>query len=242
MAISTKSWKPFGLLAALTLAGCVSTTSDPQPQPQQTTRAATPTISLSQAKAKLAPITARMEGIAERECRARTQQGTNCDYKISVDERPNLPANAYQTLDKNGRPLIVFTPALIAQTRNNDELAFVMGHEAAHHIAGHIEKTQNNAALGAILLGAAAAAAGVDGSALELAMNTGAQVGSRAYSKNFELEADALGTVIAHRSGYDPVRGAAFFSRTPDPGNQFLGTHPPNAQRIEIVKATAAKL
>ncbi|MGR3711668.1 MAG: M48 family metallopeptidase [Shimia sp.] len=236
--------KPVGLIAALALTGCVSTTSAPQPdaKPQTTSRAATPAISLSQAKAKLAPITARMEGVAERECRARTAKGTNCDYKISVDERPNLPSNAYQTLDKNGRPLIVFTPKLIGETRNANELAFVMGHEAAHHIKGHIGKTQNNAALGAILLGVAAVAAGVEGGIVDMAVNTGAEIGARAYSKNFELEADALGTVIADRSGYDPVKGAEFFSRVPDPGDQFLGTHPPNAARMQIVRETAAKL
>lgn len=86
-----------GFIASLALAGCVSTTSDPQPQAPA--RAATPAISLSQARAKLAPVTARMESVAERECRARTSPATNCDYKISIDERQGLPANAYQTLD-----------------------------------------------------------------------------------------------------------------------------------------------
>jgi predicted Zn-dependent protease len=48
--------------------------------------------------------------------------------------------------------------------------------------------------------------------------------------------------VIAARAGYDPVRGAAFFNRIPDPGDQFLGSHPPNADRIRVVQATAARL
>jgi predicted Zn-dependent protease len=67
-------------------------------------------------------------------------------------------------------------------------------------------------------------------------------VGARTYSKDFELEADALGTVISMRAGFDPIRGAAFFTRIPDPGNRFLGTHPPNAQRIETVRRVAAGL
>jgi predicted Zn-dependent protease len=50
------------------------------------------------------------------------------------------------------------------------------------------------------------------------------------------LEADALGTVITKRAGYDPVRGAAFFTQIADPGDRFLGTHPPNAKRIDTVK------
>jgi len=56
------------------------------------------------------------------------------------------------------------------------------------------------------------------------------------------LEADRLGTVITARAGFNPVRGAEFFNRIPDPGNRFLGTHPPNAARMEIVRRTAAGL
>ena len=61
-------------------------------------------------------------------------------------------------------------------------------------------------------------------------------------SKEFELEADALGTIITSRAGYQPVVGAQFFNRIPDPGNRFLGTHPPNSQRIATVERTAAGL
>ena len=70
----------------------------------------------------------------------------------------------------------------------------------------------------------------------------GAVVGARSYSKEFELEADALGTVIAARAGFDPVRGAEFFLRIPDPGNRFLGTHPANAERIATVRRAAAEI
>jgi len=74
------------------------------------------------------------------------------------------------------------------------------------------------------------------------AQELGAAVGARTYSKEFELEADRLGTIITKRAGYDPLRGAEFFTRIPDPGNRFLGTHPPNAQRIQTVRETAARL
>ena len=113
-----------------------------------------------------------VEPVAERECRARTTN-LNCDFNIVVDDRPGQPANAFQTLDRQGRPIIAFTLALIDDARNED---------------------------------------------------------------------DALGTIITQRAGYDPIRGAAFFTRIPDPGDRFLGTHPPNASRIEIVRRTAAGL
>lgn len=182
-----------------------------------------------------------LEPVAERECRARTQN-VNCDFNIVVDDRPNQPANAYQTIDRQGRPIIAFTLALIADARNEDELAFVMGHEAAHHIAGHIARQQQNAVAGAVIFAGLATLSGGDANAVRSAQELGAQVGARSYSKEFELEADALGTVITKRAGYNPLRGAEFFTRIPDPGDKFLGTHPPNASRIDVVRRTAADL
>jgi len=182
-----------------------------------------------------------VEPVAERECLARTRN-VNCDFNIVVDDRPGQPANAFQTLDRQGRPIIAFTLALIEDARNEDELAFVMGHEAAHHIAGHIGRQQQNAVAGAVIFAGLATLSGGDANAVRSAQELGAQVGARSYSREFELEADALGTVITARAGYDPLRGAEFFARIPDPGDRFLGTHPPNAERIEIVRRTAAGL
>lgn len=182
-----------------------------------------------------------LEPVAERECRARTQN-VNCDFNIVVDDRPGQPPNAYQTLDRQGRPIIAFTLALIDDVRNEDELAFVMGHEAAHHIAGHIARQQQNAVAGAVIFAGLATLSGGDANTVRSAQELGAQVGARSYSKEFELEADALGTIITQRAGYNPVRGAEFFTRIPDPGDKFLGTHPPNASRIETVRRTAAGL
>lgn len=190
---------------------------------------------------RFATVVRRVEPVAERVCRANLRQGP-CDFKIVIDDRPNQPPNAFQTLDKDGTPILAFNLALIADVRNTDELAFVMGHEAAHHIAGHILETQGNAMAGALILGTLAAITGANSTGVDAAVDIGASVGARAYSKDFELEADALGTVITKQAGYDPVRGAAFFTQLPDPGNRFLGTHPPNAQRIETVRRVNAGL
>jgi predicted Zn-dependent protease len=188
-----------------------------------------------------AQVVNRVEAVAENECLSRTRN-VNCDFNIVVDDRPGMPANAFQTLDRQGRPIIAFTLALIDDARNEDELAFVLGHEAAHHIAGHIGRQQQNAVAGAVIFAGLATLSGGDANAVRSAQELGAQVGARSYSKEFELEADALGTIITHRAGYDPLRGAEFFTRIPDPGDQFLGTHPPNASRVDIVRRTAAGL
>lgn len=196
-----------------------------------------------QAEQAFARVVQVMEPVAERECRARTT-GMNCDFRILVDTRGGQPPNAFQTIDKdaNNQPVIVFNSALIADARNADELAFVMGHEAAHHIEGHIARQRENAQAGALIFGGLVTLTGGDANAVESATRLGQQVGARSYSKEFELEADALGTVITARSGYNPLVGAQFFNRIPDPGNRFLGTHPPNAQRLETVRRAAARL
>ncbi|WP_120500640.1 M48 family metallopeptidase [Roseovarius sp. EL26] len=231
------------LVSMIGLTGCGATvqTQQPRPTPQQAAKAPKATKPNRAQQQQFVQIVKSVEPVAERECRARTR-GANCDYKIVVDDRPNQPPNAFQTVDKTGRPILAFNLALIAQVRNKDELAFVMGHEAAHHIRGHLGRQQQNAAAGAIVGAGIAAILGVNASGIDAATNAGASVGARSYSKNYELEADALGTIITHKAGYNPVRGAQFFSQLPDPGNQFLGTHPPNAQRMETVRRVASQL
>lgn len=228
-------------ILGLALAGCDVTVNQPptQTKPQQAAPAASQPSSRN--VQSFNSVVARVEPVAEAACRARTRN-TNCDFRIVVDSRPNQPPNAFQTLDRSGRPIIGFTASLIATARNADELAFIMGHEAAHHIAGHIPQTQKRAVEGALLGGLLATVAGADPATVDTAQRIGGTVGARRFAKNFELEADQLGTVIAARAGFDPVRGARYFTRIPDPGNTFLGTHPPNAQRIETVKRTAAGL
>jgi predicted Zn-dependent protease len=181
-----------------------------------------------------------VEPVAEAECRARNPDA-NCDFRIVVDDRPGMPPNAFQTRAPNGQPVIAFTVALIGDVRNADELAFVMSHEAAHHVWGHLDRMDEIAAMGADIFGRLASATGeTSPEAIRNAQELGAAVGARTYSKEFELEADALGTVIAAKAGYDPLLGAQFFFRIPDPGNRFLGTHPPTADRVAVVREVAA--
>ena len=227
-------------LTMLVLAGC----DVPAPvtsAPAQLTRASAPQMTPDQAAQAFIQVVRTMEPVAERECRNRTQ-GVNCDYLIVVDDRPNQPPNAFQTRDESGRPIIAFTIGLIAEVHNRDELAFVMGHEAAHHILGHLDRQQQNALAGATIFAGLAALTGGAGADVEAAQQIGAMLGARSFSKEFELEADRLGTVITHRSGYDVTRGVEFFTRIPDPGNRFLGTHPPNVQRAAAVRETLAQI
>jgi Zn-dependent protease with chaperone function len=227
------------MLCVVVLTGCTVATG-PAPQQEQQQAATRQTEMPTRAQVQqFSTVVQRMEPVAERECRRRAPQ-LNCDFRIVVDDRPGQQINAFFTQDRSGRPIIGFTRPMIAAVRNADELAFVLGHEAAHHIKGHIPRQQQNAAAGAILLGGLASLSGASQGVVDQAADIGAGVGARSYSKSFELEADALGTVITQGAGYSPLRGVEFFSQIPDPGNRFLGTHPPNAERVETVRRVAA--
>ncbi|SMX33672.1 M48 family metallopeptidase [Octadecabacter ascidiaceicola] len=239
-------------VAAFALAGCdvaVQPSVPPVSQPpvetpiqaaSPNTRFEIPRTERGMARA-FVDVVQQVEPVAERECRNRSPR-LNCDFLIVVDDRPGQPPNAFQTVDEQGRPIIAFTIALIADARNRDEIAFVMAHEAAHHVENHLGRQRENATLGAVVFGQLAGVTGGGDEAVRTAQELGAAVGARSYSKDFELEADRLGTIIAARAGYNPVRGADFFFRIPDPGNRFLGTHPANAERVQIVRQTAAGL
>lgn len=223
------------LAIALLAAGCtITTTSAPGPS-QRPQVAAPPRIGNSQAARTFAQVVRRVEPVAEKVCRERDPR-KDCDFKIIVDSDSSLPPNAFQTLDRNGRPVIGFTQALLRDARNADELAFILGHEAAHHIRNHIPRSQQSALAGAALGGILAAVTGAGDAGVDFGQRLGGTVGGRRFSKDFELQADELGARIARRAGYDALRGAQYFARIPDPGNRFLGSHPPNSQRIARVR------
>ena len=182
----------------------------------------------------------RMEPAVERECLQRRTQPINCGCQSGVDDPPAQPPSAFQTIDATGRPIIGFTLSLIAETRNGDEIAFVVGHEASHHVLNHLDRKAGAAAAGAVILGSIASVYGNNQEAIETAQRIGASVGSRYYSRDWELQADYLGAIMTLNAGFDPINGSRFFERIPDPGDHILGTHPPRAARLAQVRQAVA--
>jgi Zn-dependent protease with chaperone function len=223
------------VIVALALAGCDVAPPPVSPPPG-------PGLTADEAARSFIEVLRTVEPVAERECRRLAAPDTNCDFLIRVDRDLRAAPNAYQSLGPDGQPVITFTVGLIATANSADEMAFVLGHEAAHHIAGHLARQASNAATGAAIMAGLATMTGASAADVDSAERLGAAVGARSYSKEFELEADRLGTLIVTRAGYDPVLGAGYFTRIPDPGDRFLGTHPPNAERMQAVRDTAARI
>lgn len=202
-------------------------------------------------------VVSRVEPIAENFCKTQKvdKKGFDCDVVIGVD--PDMTErNAYQSYADAGKPILVFSVPIIADARSDDELAFILGHEFGHHIAEHLNKLEQQALTGAILMGALTAygqAYDPNPSSyenqLEMERNVAAgyAIGHKAFSQSYELEADVIGTYIAEAAGYDPVEGARFFAR-PEPVRSengalsFWGTHPPDEKRLATVISTADKI
>lgn len=223
---------PLYLGLVLALSACVPMAAPPV--------ATAPRLSPQQSLLNFREVIERVEPVAEQLCLEETPDQL-CDFAIYVDRDARSGVNAFHTIDDAGRPAIIFTIGLIAVAQNADELAFVMGHEAGHHIGRHLPQVRASADLGAQVFTQIARAGGISDQALGEVAQIGAVVASRQFTRQAELEADAIGTRIALRAGYDPLRGAAFFERIPEPARNFLATHPPNAQRIETVRRTLSE-
>jgi Zn-dependent protease with chaperone function len=237
-----------GLAIMLTLAGCVQPASLPPLPPAQGQAAAlTPAeraaVAAEGERKAVMFMTAvrKVQPVATELCRQKAI-AHNCSFQIVIDPRLGLPANAYQTLDRLNRPVIALTLALLADARDTDEIAFVMGHEAAHHILGHLALQDQTARAAAKAAGEEAAALGATSAQVRKAEEQGAAQSTLGYSKTFELQADALGAEIAYRAGFNPLKGAAFFDRLPEPHRGKKSTHPGNRTRKALVIKVMARL
>jgi predicted Zn-dependent protease len=92
---------------------------------------------------------------------------------------------------------------------NKDEIAFILGHEMAHVIQGHVmERMISNSAVAA-----ASRAAPVRDAFTACLRKVGIKFLEAAYSQDQESEADRLGIRLAVSAGYDPHGATRLLSR-----------------------------
>ncbi|CTQ32165.1 M48 family metalloprotease [Jannaschia rubra] len=208
------------------------------------------------ARARFARVVARIRPVAEGLCRQELagRRNVTCGVDVGVDTKMKV-RNAYFTYadPAKQRPMVMVTVPLLRDVANEDELAFVLGHEYGHLIGQHIQKGEQQAVAGALIMGAIAAAATADNpyanhdQIISDSMNIGGALGGRAFSQTYELESDTLGTLITRQAGYDPVKGARYFARPAEAKSvngelSFWGTHPPDEVRLATVMATVAQI
>ncbi|MBU6208511.1 MAG: M48 family metallopeptidase [Planctomycetes bacterium] len=129
----------------------------------------------------------------------------------------------------------VFT-GLLPVTKTDAQLAVVIGHEAAHAIARHGgERMSQQAALN-VLMSAGFELSEADAGTQEVIMNA-LGLGTLAFSRSQESEADHLGLLIAADAGFDPREAIPLWQNMAAAGGEappeFLSTHPSESTRIQ---------
>lgn len=181
----------------------------------------------------------RLTASAPALCRHAKVESCSIDLKYSDEDT----VNAYAS----DRSSVTVHRGLLELLQSEEEVAAVVAHEFGHHLAEHIEEKQQNAAIGAILLGVLAAggvaAAGGDMSdtaaanAVGTFAGVGAQIGALSYSKEQEREADLLSAYLLARAGYDLEKaGRVWWVLAQQNKNKvkstLFDTHPAGPERI----------
>ena len=113
---------------------------------------------------------------------------------------------------------VFVTRGLLAECKDEAELAIVLGHEITHIAAWHgIEMLQKAGLLGTLtaigVIGGAALGAGEAAIALAQAASIYENLYLLGYGRDNELQADQYGALYAARAGYDPEAALTFFQR-----------------------------
>ena len=122
----------FGFLSACAVAPTPQDTGpDQQPAPSQQSK---PEFfqSYDAGKAAYERVVDQVKPVVSNVC-AQFDQGAPknfCNFQYIVLDDPKAPVNAYQTVDRQGNPLIVFTSNMLRAMKNDHEIAFIIGHES----------------------------------------------------------------------------------------------------------------
>jgi len=186
----------------------------------------------------------RLRYIAERiipfapECNERAR---GWRWEVNLIDDPSLNAFCMP-----GGKIAFFYGILSRLQLSDDEVATIMGHEAAHALLEHAREQMGKGAVaqGGLRLGAALLGLGSLG---DVAAQVGSNLLSLKFSRNDESEADALGLVMAARAGYDPRAGVSLWQKMmrasggkSPPG--WLSTHPAGQDRIADIEARLARV
>ena len=158
-------------------------------------------------------------------------------WEVHIIDQPVL--NAFVT---PGGYIYVYN-GLIQYLDNADDLAGVIGHEIAHADQRHSSK-QLQRQYGVSLL--ISIALGEDATELEkIVAGIASTVGTLAFSRAAESEADAFSVEYLANSRYACNGAATFFEKLTEEGQSstpaFLSTHPVPATRVEEINAKATE-
>ena len=179
------------------------------------------------------------------------------DFRIYLARIPDFNAMMFPT-----GFAVVFT-GLLLRTRNEAQLAGVIGHESGHFLRRHMIRSWRDQrrktdifSIGAMFAGLGGAGAGVYlGDYVQLA-ELGTILTLFKYNRDMEAEADAMGVKLIAEAGYEPMEmsniwqqligeeeaSARYRGKRRRRGYGLFETHPASESRMADLKADAQEL
>ncbi len=182
----------------------------------------------------LVPIVSRIVASSDRPDQA---------YRITILNSPAINAFALP-----GGYLYV-TRGLLALASDSSEVAAVLAHEMGHITANHAQARQEKAREALVVSKAVSEVLNDDNSG-QLALAS-SQRNLASFSRQQELEADAIGVRTIGKAGYDPFAAARFLTAMAhysdfrasqtlrDKAPDFLATHPSTPERVGFAQQAA---
>ncbi|PRD43905.1 metalloprotease [Phyllobacterium phragmitis] len=167
-------------------------------------------------------------------------------YRITILNSPNINAFALPG------GFVYVTRGLLALANDSAEVAAVIAHEMAHVTANHGVQRQQKEAEAAIAGRVVSEVLQGDTAGREALLRGKLRLAQ--FSRNQELQADAVGIKTIGEAGYDPFASARFLqsmeayqsyrsvSGATDASLDFLATHPATPQRIELAIGHARRI
>lgn len=172
----------------------------------------------------------RVRSVGARIVTAAGYNANEWEYVVFENDQPNafvIPGNK-----------VGVNTGMFKVVKNDDQLAAVLGHEAAHVLGKHAAERYSQQA--ATQLGLQVAVGATEGRVQQAVANyggLGAQLGLLLpYSRKHELEADRIGVDIMVKAGYRASEAVALWRNMQAQGGannpEFLSTHPSDTTRI----------
>ena len=170
------------------------------------------------------------------ELRVKDKSGNKrrCLFHVELGKADDDSYNAFADGHK-----LVLSRKLVQLVRKDEQLAFIMAHEFAHNIMGHLDDQVNNMTGGAIVgILLDATMAGLGANTQGGFTKIGAQMAAQSFSTDYEHEADYVGLYIASRAGYKVNKAAEVWRlmSAVNPDSIYTSTtHPTSPERFVMM-------
>jgi len=179
------------------------------------------------------------------------------DFRIYLMRIPEFNAMMFPT------GFAVVFSGLLLRTRNEAQLAGVIGHESGHFLRRHMIRSWRDQRRKTDILSIAAMAAGVGGAGAGVWLGDYVQLAELGtimtlfkYSRDMEAEADAMGAKLIANAGYEPMEmsniweqligeeeaSARYRGKKRNRGYGLFETHPASESRMADLKDDALEL